>query len=122
MAAQAHGLLVHRRLVRVDRGLGDDARLVDVRALEHLAHACEQLFAGTRDALGRALLDLADQRLDDRSAVSDVLRELFALALTHLVEAVAGLGKYGQNVLRQLIRVLLDALRAEHIGELSRGS
>ena len=65
-----------------------------------------------------ALLDLADQRLDDRGAVSDVLRELFALALTHLVEAVAGLGKYGQNVLRQLVRVLLDALRAEHIGEL----
>ena len=60
MAAQAHGLLVHRRLVRVDRGLGDDARLVDVRALEHLTHTREQLFAVLRDALGRALLDLAD--------------------------------------------------------------
>ena len=120
MAAQADGLLVHRGLVRVDRRLGQDAGLVDAGVRQHLLHAREQLFAVLPDALGRTRFHLAHHALDRGAAAADIVRELFALAQTHLVKAVAGLLEHRGHVADHLVRVLLDALRAQHVRHLGQ--
>ena len=118
MAAQTHGLLVHGGLVRVDGRLGDDAGLVDGRIRQHLLHAGEQLLAVLAHALRRADLHLTDHALDLGRTVSHILSQFSTLAGTHFVEIVAGFAKDGQHIAGHLVRVLLDALGAEHVRQL----
>ena len=123
MRAQAHGLFVHGNLVGVDGGLGQNARLVDRRALQDLLHARGQLLAVLAYRFGRALLDLAGEGLDCRKPAADVLGQLFPLRRAHLVIGRERFVEHLADVRADGLQVLLRLGDGQHVrdaGEVRR--
>ena len=117
---QAHRLLVDGNLVSEDGGLGQQARLVDGRRLQQLAHLALELLAVLRDRLRRALLHPADDRLDRVGPAQHVLRQLRALDLAHAAVGDERLVQHETDVGRDGLEILLRARHRQHVGELRK--
>ena len=117
MTAQAHGLLVHGHLIGEDGRLGEDAGLVDGRALEHLPHPGEQLLPVLRHRLGRAGLHQLGEGLDGVQPAADILGQLPALGLPHGAVGVQGLLQDLAQVGGHRLQVLLPLGDCQHVGQ-----
>ena len=117
MAAQTHGLLIHRHLIGKNGRLSEDTGGIQLGVGEHLVHPGLQLGAVLGHRLGRALLHLTHQFLDAGSTGEHVSLQPRSLPGTHLVEVVKSPVQNGTDVLSPLLHILLRLFRQQYVGE-----